>query len=59
MPVNGRSWGFNVSEGGLEPPFGWYTTESVVYHQSKLTQQGPVRIGIPQTGSGAAAGPHE
>jgi hypothetical protein len=21
MPVNGRSWGFNVSEGGLEPPY--------------------------------------
>jgi hypothetical protein len=47
------------AEGGLEPPYGWYTTESVVYHPSKLTQQGPVRIGIPQTGGGAAAGPHE
>ena len=29
-----------VSEGGLEPPRRWYITESVIYHQSKLTQQG-------------------
>jgi hypothetical protein len=48
-----------VSEGGLEPPFEWYITETVIHHHYKLTQQGPVRIGIPQTGSGAAAGPHE
>jgi hypothetical protein len=26
-----------VSEGGLDPRAGWYITETVIYHQSKLT----------------------
>ena len=40
MPVNGRSWGFDVSE-GLEPRSWWYIPESGIYHHSKLTRKGP------------------
>ena len=29
-----------VSEGGLEHPFGWYITETVIYHHYKLTHRG-------------------
>jgi len=43
MPVNGRSWGFNVSEGGLEHPFEWYITETVIHHHYKLTRPRPCR----------------
>jgi hypothetical protein len=38
MPGNGRIWGFYVSD---DHPFEWYITETVIYHQSKLTQQEP------------------
>ena len=31
-----------VSE-GLEHPFEWYITETVIYHQPKVTRQGPPR----------------
>jgi hypothetical protein len=34
---------FWVSEGGLEPRRWWYIPEPGIYHQSKLTQQGPGR----------------
>ena len=27
--------------GGLDPRSGWYITETVIYHQSKLTRHGP------------------
>jgi hypothetical protein len=40
MRVNGRSWGFNVSEGGLGPSRRWYITETVIYHPPTLTRQG-------------------
>jgi hypothetical protein len=30
-----------VSEGGLEHPLEWYITETVIYHQPKVTRQGP------------------
>ena len=33
--VNGRSWGFNVSD----PRSWWYIPESGIYHQSKLTRK--------------------
>jgi len=49
----------NVSEGGLEHPFEWYITETVIYHRSKLTRQGPSGAGIPRASSGGAAGPHD
>jgi hypothetical protein len=45
---------FWVSEGGLEHPFEWYITETVIYHQSKLTRRksaGPAFGG--QGGGGA------
>ena len=31
----------NVSEGGLDLPRTWYITETVIYHQPKVTRQGP------------------
>jgi hypothetical protein len=34
MPGNRLIWGITVSEGGLEHPFEWYITETVIYHQS-------------------------
>ena len=40
-PETGGYWGITVSEGGLEPRSWWYIPESGIYHQSKLTQQGP------------------
>jgi hypothetical protein len=46
---------FWVSEGGLEHPFEWYITETVIYHQSKLTRQGP--SGRAFRGRAAAAPP--
>ena len=30
-----------MSEGGLEHPFEWHITETVIHHQPKLTRQGP------------------
>jgi len=30
-----------VSEGGLDPRSWWYIPESGIYHQSKVTRQGP------------------
>jgi hypothetical protein len=41
MPGNAHIWGIYVSEGGLDHPFEWYITETVIYHQPKLTQQEP------------------
>ena len=34
----------NVSEGGLDPRSWWYIPKRGIYHQSKLTRQGPARI---------------
>ena len=31
------TWENPVSEGGLEHPFEWYITETVIYHHYKLT----------------------
>jgi hypothetical protein len=41
VPVSWEISPFWVSEGGLEPRSGWYITETVIYHQSKLTRQRP------------------
>ena len=41
--------------GGLEHPFEWYITETVIYHQSKLKGQGP--SGRAFRGRAAAAPP--
>ncbi len=35
-----------VSEGGLEPPFEWYITETVIHHQYKLTHRRAARSAI-------------
>jgi hypothetical protein len=35
------TWENAVSEGGLGPVPEWYITETVIYHQPKLTRQGP------------------
>src|SRR5580698_9827137 len=39
---------YSVSEGGLEPPYRWYITESVIHHKSKLTRRRSARRRIPQ-----------
>jgi len=44
-----------VSEGGLEHPFEWYITETVIYHHYKLTQPRPCRAGISPAGGGGSA----
>jgi len=45
----------SVSEGGLEHPFEWYVTETVIHHHYKLTQPRPCRAGIsPARGGGSA-----
>jgi hypothetical protein len=54
MPGNGQIWGITESE-GLEHPFEWYITETVIYHQSKLTREGP--SGRAFRGRAAAAPP--
>ena len=41
LALRALTWGNKVSEGGLEPRSGWYITETVIYHQSKLTRQRP------------------
>jgi hypothetical protein len=46
---------FWVSEGGLDPLSWWYIPESGIYHQSKLTRQGP--SGRAFRGRAAAAPP--
>ena len=58
MPVNGRSWEFNVSEDSGPRPW-WYIPESGIYHQPKLTQPRPCRAGISSaTGGGSATRLH-
>jgi hypothetical protein len=47
-----------VSEGGLEPPYRWYITGSVIYHQPKLTQDEAPGPGNPAESTGEAAGLH-
>jgi len=39
--VNGRSWGFNVSEGGLEPPRRGNFPESGKFHVTRIPDRGP------------------
>ncbi len=58
MPVNGRSWGFNVSE-GLEPPSWWYIPESGIHHQPKVTRQGPPGSASRRRIAAAPPGPHD
>ena len=44
-----------VSEGGLGPRSWWYITETVIYHQPKLTRPRPCRAGISRQGGGGSA----
>jgi hypothetical protein len=43
-----------VSEGGLEHPFEWYITETVIYHQPKLTRRKPAGPAFGGQGGGGA-----
>ena len=53
--ASGESSPVLVSEGGLGPRSWWYITETVIYHQAKLTQPRPCRAGIsPARGGGSA-----
>ena len=48
-------WGIHVSEGGLEHPFEWYITETVIHHQPKLTQPRACRAGMSSARGGGSA----
>ena len=48
-----------VSERGLEHPFGWYITETVIYHQPKLTRQGPPGSAFRRRIAAAPPGRHD
>ena len=48
-----------VSEGGLEHPFGWYITETVIHHQPKLTRQGPPGSAFRRRIAAAPPGQHD
>jgi hypothetical protein len=43
-----------VSEGGLGPRSWWYITETVIYHQSKITRNGAPGPAFPPENSGGA-----
>ena len=43
-----------VSEGVLDPRSGWYITETVIYHQSKITRNGAPGPAFPPENSGGA-----
>ena len=58
MPRNGLIWGNYVSE-GLEHPFEWYITETVIYHQPKVTRQGPPGPASRRRIAAAPPGPHD
>ena len=40
------TWENSVSEGGLGPRSWWHITETVIYHQPKLTQPRACQAGI-------------
>jgi len=53
LGIRPLTWGYTVSEGGLEPALAWYITETVIHHHSKLAQPRAARAGIsPPRGGG-------
>jgi hypothetical protein len=40
LPASSENYFENVSEGGLGPVPGWYITETVIYHLSKVARRG-------------------